>query len=79
MTVIQLTFNLGDIVASITKLVLTIIYISGGGRIKHDPVSKVLHVYGHSYGFGRADHTKTVEVLQTVYTDYNITWSNEGY
>lgn len=51
----------------------------GGGRIKHNPEKKALKVYGYSYGFGRADHTKTVEALKTKYPDYDITWTNEGY
>ena len=30
-------------------------------------------------GFGRADHTKTVDVLTQRYPDYKIEWSNDGY
>ncbi|XP_047103905.1 sex-regulated protein janus-A-like [Schistocerca piceifrons] len=30
-------------------------------------------------GFGKADHSKTVEILKTAYPVYNITWSDEGY
>uniref|UniRef100_UPI00358E48FD 14 kDa phosphohistidine phosphatase n=1 Tax=Myxine glutinosa TaxID=7769 RepID=UPI00358E48FD len=51
----------------------------GGGRIRHDPDSKTLHVYGYSMGFGRADHVETVEKLQKHYPGYTVTWSNEGY
>lgn len=51
----------------------------GGGRILHDPAKKFIRVYGYSVGFGRADHTKTVEVLKTKYPDYTIEWSDEGY
>ncbi|XP_049768940.1 sex-regulated protein janus-A-like isoform X1 [Schistocerca cancellata] len=52
---------------------------TGGGRIQHDPSAKVIKVYGYSQGFGKADHSKTVEILKTAYPDYNITWSDEGY
>lgn len=51
----------------------------GGGRILHDPTKKYIKVYGYSVGFGKADHTKTVEVLKTKYPNYNIEWSDEGY
>jgi len=51
----------------------------GGGRIDHDPSRKLLHVYGYSQGFGRADHGKSVEILKNKYPDYKITWSNDGY
>ena len=51
----------------------------GGGRIIHKPREKYIKVYGYSMGFGRADHTKTVEVLQSHYSDYQIEWSNDGY
>jgi phosphohistidine phosphatase len=51
----------------------------GGGRIVHKPEEKYIKVYGYSVGFGRADHTKTVEVLTAHYPEYKIEWSNEGY
>ena len=53
----------------------------GGGRIEHKPGQKYIKVYGYSMGFGRADHTKVVEVLkqQAKYSDYTIEWSNDGY
>ena len=51
----------------------------GGGRIIHNPNEKYLKVYGYSMGFGKADHTKTVEVLKQRYPDYKIEWSNDGY
>ena len=51
----------------------------GGGRIKHDPSQKKIDVYGYSVGFGKADHTKTVEKLKEAYPNYTITWSDEGY
>uniref|UniRef100_A0A914E2L7 Sex-regulated protein janus-B n=1 Tax=Acrobeloides nanus TaxID=290746 RepID=A0A914E2L7_9BILA len=51
----------------------------GGGRIKHEPASKSLFVYGYSQGFGQADHQKSVDILKTKYPDYSISFSNEGY
>ncbi|XP_014239771.1 sex-regulated protein janus-A-like [Cimex lectularius] len=51
----------------------------GGGRIMHDPAKKNIKVYGYSQGFGKADHQITVSILKTVYKDYEITWSDEGY
>ncbi|KAL7074050.1 hypothetical protein ACQ4LE_006774 [Meloidogyne hapla] len=51
----------------------------GGGRISHDPEKKHINVYGYSQGFGRADHTKAVELLKKKYPNYKIDWSNEGY
>ncbi len=51
----------------------------GGGRIRHDRANKHIKVYGYSMGFGRADHTKTVELLKEAYPGYEIEWSNEGY
>ena len=51
----------------------------GGGRIRHDPAAKHIKVYGYSMGFGRADHTKAVELLKEKYPGYTIEWSNEGY
>ena len=51
----------------------------GGGRIIHKPQEKYIKVYGYSVGFGRADHTKTVDVLKAYYPDYRIEWTNEGY
>lgn len=51
----------------------------GGGRIEHDPGEKSLKVYGYSQGFGKADHSITVDLLKQAYPSYNITWSNDGY
>ena len=57
--------------------------VAGGGRIKHvspsgDNKGELL-VYGYSVAFGLADHEISVESLRTVYPDYKITFSNEGY
>ncbi|MEQ2230624.1 hypothetical protein ILYODFUR_031355, partial [Ilyodon furcidens] len=42
----------------------------GGGRIKHDPDAKKIHVYGYSIGYGRANHAVTTEKLKEHYPDY---------
>ena len=39
----------------------------------------VFQVYGYSMGFGKANHARAVEILQTKYKDYKIEWSDEGY
>ncbi|XP_020784680.1 14 kDa phosphohistidine phosphatase [Boleophthalmus pectinirostris] len=51
----------------------------GGGRIRHEPEAKKIHVYGYSMGYGRANHAVTTEKLKERYPDYEVTWSNEGY
>ncbi|KAL5279696.1 PHPT1 family protein [Megaselia abdita] len=51
----------------------------GGGRIEHLPEKKKLKVYGHSTGFGKADHSISREVLKTKYSNYEIEISDEGY
>ena len=38
-----------------------------------------LQVYGYSMGFGRADHSKTVDALKTKYPNYKIDKSDDGY
>jgi len=50
----------------------------GGGRIKRTSDNKIV-VYGYSMGFGRADHSKTVDVIRKHLPDADITWNNEGY
>ncbi|KAF6715715.1 14 kDa phosphohistidine phosphatase [Oryzias melastigma] len=51
----------------------------GGGRIKHDPEAKKIHVYGYSQGFGRANHGVATEKLKARFPGYEVTWANEGY
>lgn len=49
----------------------------GGGRIQHD--AGYLKVYGYSMGYGKADHTKAVALLEKRYPEYKIEWSDSGY
>ena len=51
----------------------------GGGRIRHEPQEKKIHVYGYSVGFGKANHAVSTEILKAQYSDYEVTWDNEGY
>ena len=52
------------------------IKINGGGRILRDDEDKKVHIFGYSYGFGRADHALAKEVVeQSVnYRGYTVTW-----
>ncbi|NWX87322.1 PHP14 phosphatase, partial [Nothoprocta ornata] len=49
----------------------------GGGKIEHNSKDKKIRVFGLSTGYGKADHSVTVELLKKVYTDYEITWSDD--
>ena len=51
----------------------------GGGRILHEPERQYIKVYGYSVGYGKADHTKSVELLKKHYPSYQIEWSDDGY
>lgn len=53
----------------------------GGGRVEVNESAKTILIYGYSQGFGRANHAVTKEILENSgqYSDYMITWSNEGY
>ncbi len=57
------------------------IVVTGGGRILFDEVDRKIHIYGFSYGFGLADHSRSMEVVKNDerYKDYEVTWSNDGY
>ncbi|KAK6484183.1 14 kDa phosphohistidine phosphatase-like [Huso huso] len=49
----------------------------GGGKIEYNSNEKKIRVFGLSTGFGKADHSVTVEKLKIVFTDYKITWSDD--
>jgi len=52
----------------------------GGGRINHNSTEKKILVYGYSMGYGKADHSKAVDLLKKEFPSYSsITFSNEGY
>ncbi|CAL8072101.1 unnamed protein product [Orchesella dallaii] len=51
--------------------------ILGGGRILRE--GNKISVFGYSQGYGRADHTLTVEILKRSFPTHDISWSNDGY
>ncbi|CAF0999703.1 unnamed protein product [Didymodactylos carnosus] len=59
-----------------TKLTLNCV---GGGRLRVDPAQKTIFVFGYSQGFGKADHRKTVEILQKYYQQWKIEITDEEY
>lgn len=57
------------------------IEITGGGRINCNSTTKEIEIYGYSYSFGQAVHEISQNVIQndSRYSDYKITWNNDGY
>jgi len=55
--------------------------VTGGGRIDCNETAKTIHIYGFSYGFGRANHAVAQQTVQSDprYADYDVTISNDGY
>lgn len=53
--------------------------VTGGGRITRDDEDKSVHIYGFSYGFGKADHARTSALCKQAFPDYAVSWSDEGY
>ena len=51
----------------------------GGGRIAIDAALKQARVYGHSIGYGRADHAVAAAALARAFPGYRVTHDNEGY
>uniref|UniRef100_A0A8C7YR59 14 kDa phosphohistidine phosphatase n=1 Tax=Oryzias sinensis TaxID=183150 RepID=A0A8C7YR59_9TELE len=49
----------------------------GGGKIEHNSKEKKIRVFGESTAFGKADHSVSVEKLKSVFSDYEITWSDD--
>nr|XP_020670472.1 14 kDa phosphohistidine phosphatase-like [Pogona vitticeps] len=49
----------------------------GGGKIQHNSKEKKIRVFGLSTGYGKADHSMTVEILKRTYKDYEISWSDD--
>jgi phosphohistidine phosphatase len=54
----------------------TSIRVAGGGRILRNDIEKKIHIFGYSYGFGKADHAVAKEVVGQSgnYRGYEITW-----
>lgn len=57
------------------------IEVTGGGRVAFDEDQKEISIYGYSYGFGKADHERSAEIVRQDerYKDYHVSWSDEGY
>jgi phosphohistidine phosphatase len=55
--------------------------VTGGGRILCLPEERRVVVHGFSYGFGKADHESSADLirLEDAYCDWDITWNDEGY
>ncbi|KAL4218906.1 14 kDa phosphohistidine phosphatase [Mactra antiquata] len=51
----------------------------GGGRISHEPNKKKIEIFGYSQGFGRANHYITARILGKKYSEYDVSFTNEGY
>ncbi|XP_037530623.1 14 kDa phosphohistidine phosphatase [Nematolebias whitei] len=49
----------------------------GGGKIEHNGKEKKIRVFGESTAFGKAEHSVSVEKLKTVFSNYEITWSDD--
>ncbi|MBN3296662.1 14 kDa phosphohistidine phosphatase [Amia ocellicauda] len=49
----------------------------GGGKIEHNSKEKKIRVFGLSTGYGKADHSVTVEKLKSIFKDYDISWSDD--
>ncbi|KAM4722081.1 14 kDa phosphohistidine phosphatase-like [Rhinophrynus dorsalis] len=49
----------------------------GGGKIEHNLKDKKIRIFGESTGYGKADHSVTAEKLKKVYSDYEVTWSDD--
>lgn len=55
------------------------VQVLGGGRIEHHAEERVIHVYGFSQAYGRANHAVTVALLQQWYPFHAISFSWDGY
>ena len=57
------------------------IEVEGGGRIFLDEKEKKISVFGHSYGFGQANHAVSQMIIKSDerYKDFDITISDDGY
>ncbi len=55
--------------------------VLGGGRINKNKKDKKIKIYGYSNRYGRApnQHQITKDILNKYYSDYDITWTNDGY
>ena len=57
------------------------INVTGGGRIYFSRAEKKIDIFGYSYGFGLADHSRSKDVIEQSgeFPGFDIGWSNDGY
>ena len=57
------------------------IEVAGGGRIFLDEDAKRISIFGFSYGFGKANHAISQQVVKQDprFKDFDVTISDEGY
>ena len=55
--------------------------VLGGGRILYSRSDKKVEIYGHSYGFGKADHEVSMGLVvrEEEFKGYDVTCNDEGY
>ena len=58
---------------------VTAVACPGGGRLAIDAAQRTARVYGHSIGYGRADHAATAAALGRALPGYAISHDDEGY
>eukprot|EP00250_Pteridium_aquilinum_P018596 c24132_g1_i2 orf=711-1769(+) len=55
------------------------VQVLGGGRIEHHVAERIIHVYGFSQAYGRANHAVTVALLQQWFPLHAVSFSWDGY
>ncbi|CBZ50122.1 putative 14 kDa phosphohistidine phosphatase [Neospora caninum Liverpool] len=54
--------------------------VQGGGRIECRMKDRQIEIYGHSYQYGRADHSITAQLIKQFFgSDYQVSWGDYGY
>ncbi|PFH35382.1 phosphohistidine phosphatase [Besnoitia besnoiti] len=54
--------------------------VQGGGRIECRMSDRQIEIYGHSYQYGRADHSITAQLMKQFFgNDYQVSWGDYGY
>lgn len=44
-----------------------------------DDAAKTIKIFGYSVAYGKPDHSVAQAILQGVFPEYDVTWSDEGY
>ncbi|KEP63324.1 UNVERIFIED_CONTAM: phosphohistidine phosphatase [Hammondia hammondi] len=54
--------------------------VQGGGRIECRMNDRQIEIYGHSYQYGRADHSITAQLIKQFFgNDFQVSWGDYGY